>query len=141
MEARQCCVLMIEDEEDDVFFFERALRKLNFPGELLHAHDPDEACRILEERLADCPPQLVISDSFLHKGLLSGLIDWMRAHPVYHHVPVVVHSGMTGQGMEKLATTVHADLFISKGATPDEMVVNVREALLKLPESCRRWLK
>jgi chemotaxis family two-component system response regulator Rcp1 len=68
--ARPYSILVAEDNESDVFLFERALKRQRLGFELIHLRDGDEALAFIrkEGRYADMPrPDLILVDLNLPK--------------------------------------------------------------------------
>ncbi len=88
-------VLLIEDCEDDVFFFRRALRKACGEIDLTHVADGGAAVRFLRETVSssDRLPDLVYLD--LKMPVLNGfeVLDWIRQQPFAGSLRVIVLSG------------------------------------------------
>jgi DNA-binding NtrC family response regulator len=135
-----CDVLLIEHDENDVFFFQRALRELRFPGELLVADSPTQAWQVLKARADNDPPALVVSDCFYREDGLKDLTQWMRAHPTFAATPVVIYSGM--MDAEGFLRREGSEMFavVQKSADVAELPTAVRSVLLHLPAQCREWL-
>ena len=93
-----CHFLLVEDDENDAFLFQRTLAKVG--GSTLH-HCPDTqaAKRYLlgEEHFSDRQrfpfPQAIFCD--LRIGLNSGLdlLKWLRTHALLLAVPLIIFSG------------------------------------------------
>jgi DNA-binding response OmpR family regulator len=135
-----CDVLLIEGDENDVFFFQRGLRGLGFPGVLLVADSPTQAWHMLKHCADENPPALVVSDGFFREDGLKDLVLWMRAHPVFAQTPVVVYSGMTSA--EEYVRRQGGETFpvVLKPVDATELHAALRSVLLHLPADCRQWL-
>ncbi len=92
-------VLLIEDSDDDAFFFRHALKKCGVPSRLFHVSDGGEALRYLEAtRLApDDPaqprPDLVFLDLKLPTFSGFEILSRLREHPMEPPLDVAVLSG------------------------------------------------
>src|SRR5437764_9767231 len=92
-------ILLVEDSEDDVFFFERAWRKAGRPGTLLFLSNCREAMDYLSRQprfanINDFPwPDIVFLD--LKMPMLNGfeLLKWMREQNFSKPFRIVVLSG------------------------------------------------
>jgi CheY-like chemotaxis protein len=88
-------LLLIEDCEDDVFFFRRALRKACAESDLTHVADGGAAVRFLRETVSssDRLPDLIYLD--LKMPVLNGfeVLDWIRQQPFAASLRVIVLSG------------------------------------------------
>lgn len=98
MSTNSYTILLVEDEPNDVFLFERAFRKLNLSGNLQVASDGEAAISYLtgEGEYADRErypiPSLVLLDLKLPR--ISGLeiLSWLRQQPGLKRLLVVVLS-------------------------------------------------
>jgi hypothetical protein len=135
-----CDLLLIEDDENDVFFFQRGLRALGFPGGLLVTDSPAQAWHFLKAHAENNPPALIITHSFYREDGLKDLTQWIRAHPTFARTPVVVYTGMMdaesyfrGQGGEVFPV-------VQKTGDIKQLPHAIRSILLHLPAHCREWL-
>jgi CheY-like chemotaxis protein len=107
-------VLLVEDFDADVFRFRCALSALNFPGKLRVAATIGQARDYLEGRggYADRAyyglPALIVSDLQFRGETGWQFLRWLRAHPDFSHIPVVVLSGVV--------EPVEHDLLVKEGA-------------------------
>lgn len=91
-------ILLVEDSEDDLFFFRRLLNKAGVDVPLAVATDGQQAIDYLKRSLPGAlpapapPPRLVFLD--LKLPLKGGfeVLQWVRAEPALSHVVVVVLS-------------------------------------------------
>lgn len=87
--------LLVEDNEDEERLATRAFKRAEVVGEVVVAHDGEEAIEILKSSL-DKPPVFALLDIKLPR--VSGLevLDWMRQQDVLKGVPAVVLVGSVG---------------------------------------------
>jgi CheY-like chemotaxis protein len=145
---KQCVILLVEDDANDAFFVERALSDLGFDGKVEHVTDTQVARAYVagEGKFGDRGnfpfPDIVISDSAL-SGRGSGieLLEWMRKEPTSKEVPFVILSGEISPQVRQRAEDAGVELLLQKGSNFRDTARALREALLKMPESCRPWLK
>src|SRR5947207_8557869 len=96
MSGTQDCILLVEDDPNDVFFMARAMAKtgVNLPMHI--AQNGEEAIRYLAgdgkyaDRRAYPIPCCVFLD--LKMPFLSGfeVLEWVRAQPAFSDLPVIV---------------------------------------------------
>ncbi len=87
-------ILLVEDSEDDAFFFQWTLRKCTVPCKILHAIDGVAAVRILEDAINQgTPPDLVFLDLKLPNMNGFEVLSWIREHGHESRLDVAVLSG------------------------------------------------
>jgi DNA-binding response OmpR family regulator len=125
-------LLLVEDDENDVFFFQRALQKIDFSHALQVVRDGREAVAYLQgsgeysDRLRFPEPCLVVLDLNLpHKTGLE-VLQWIRTHATNPHVPVVVLTSSTSEEDLREAYQFGTSSYLNKPAHPDEFVALVR---------------
>ena len=109
-------VLLVEDSEDDAFFFRWTLHKCGLECDLVHAADGGAAVRHLEECLGGAKPQpdLVFLD--LKMPAMSGfeVLGWMRERPFQPTLDVAVLSGSEHATDVERATALGASAYYVK---------------------------
>lgn len=91
-------VLYVEDEEDDVFFLKNAFKRLGVDGCLHAVEDGERAIAYLAglppyaDRERHPLPTFVLLD--LNLPIRSGfeVLEWLRSHPQFKNMPVVIFS-------------------------------------------------
>lgn len=89
-------LLWVEDDPNDVFFFERALRKLGLGGRARFLRDGQEALDYLSgsgafaDRTAHPLPDLILLDLKLPRVSGFEVVTWLRSRPELRRIPVVV---------------------------------------------------
>jgi CheY-like chemotaxis protein len=87
-------VLLVEDSEDDAFFFRWTLRKCGVPCEIMQAIDGAEAVRMLEEAFkSGTAPDLVFLDLKLPNMNGFEVLTWIRSQGYESRLDVSVLSG------------------------------------------------
>ena len=125
-------ILLVEDDENDVFFFERAIKLAPVTHPLHVARDGDEAVAYLSGAGAFCNraqfplPALVVLDLNLpHKPGLE-VLKWIRESAPEKAVPVVVLTSSTSERDIQQAERLGANSFLNKPSHPDVLVELVR---------------
>ena len=93
-------ILLIENDESDVFLFRRALAKAGFTGDLRVVGSATEARAYVEntapfkDPLYYRQPNLIVSDFRLAGHTALEFLTWLRLQPAVAHIPVVMLSGV-----------------------------------------------
>lgn len=121
-------ILLVEDDENDVFFFRRAMQSagINHPVEV--ARDGQEAIDYCSgagnfaDRSRYRAPGLIILD--LKLPCVSGfeVLEWLRQNPATLQTIVVVFTSSTAEGDVSRAYTAGANSYLVKQATPEGLV-------------------
>ena len=120
--------VLIEDDEDDVFFFQRAMQKVDWPGAIEILRDGAEAIAYLTgvdsvtDRRQHPTPSLVILD--LNLPIRTGLdvLEALRGCDAGHTTPVVVLTSSTSQVDVRDAYRLGANCYFTKPSHPDGLV-------------------
>src|SRR3954468_24570450 len=120
-------ILLIENEEDDVFLFRRALSRMNFQGTVRVVASVSEAreylqgCGKYNDPLYYPCPDLIVSDMNLPGATGNDFLEWMRKDDRFAPIPFVFLSG-SFLPLDKLrASELGADSFFVKTADIEVM--------------------
>ena len=112
-------ILLVEDSEDDAYFFQRALSRSGRQCSLKHVSDGGAAVKLLREALADAAmiPDLVFLD--LKMPVMSGfeVLEWIRGQSFAETFSVIVLSGSAQEADRLRALELGASEFIVKPIT------------------------
>ena len=92
-------VLLVEDDENDVFLFRRALERTGAPFQLQVARDGGEAQEYLtgggrfQNRELFPFPKFIITDDRMPVVSGDAFLKWLKNHPHFHVVPTIMLSG------------------------------------------------
>lgn len=115
-----CSVLLVDDDENDAFFFRRMAGKLPFPVEVFHVRDATEASVFLKRELhfSQAPvPDLVFTDLTLGTETGLDLLRWLRVHPRLRGLPVIILSGSDNPKLRAEAERLGIQGFMTKPTT------------------------
>lgn len=131
-------VLLVEDSEDDAFFFRHALKKSALPCSLFHVADGGEAMRYLSAAHAapdgDKPwPDLVFLDLKLPSFSGFEILEWMREQRFTLPVSVSILSGSEHAGDVQRALALGASSYRVKPISTDQLKASLGEWLAKTP--------
>ena len=122
-------VLLVEDSDDDAFFFERAFRSAGIPAELVRCADGGEAVAYLERACATIPhfSARVVLFLDLKLPILTGfeVLRWIRSHQLELHV--IVLSGSELQADIELARQLGARDYLVKPISATDLKRHVSD--------------
>ena len=142
-------ILLVEDEENDIFFMKRAAKKIGMLNPLQVAHDGQEAIDYLGGRGAYADrerfplPGLVLLDLKLPRVMGLEVLKWIRQQAqLYGIVVVVLTSSNLGPDID-MAYRLGANSYLVK-PTPDklsEMISAIKQYWLDLNEFAAECLE
>ena len=120
-------ILLVEDNADDVFLFEHALRECGREFDLHVTPSGDEAISYLQRacRGGDVPgypvPKFIVMDSHMPGIDGSDFLRWISENRIYEVVPTVVLSGTDQPSQVKLAFQLGVHGYFVKPAGTKEL--------------------
>jgi CheY-like chemotaxis protein len=130
-------ILLLEDDENDVFLFKRALRKSGIPNPVHVAGDGHEGIAYMAgegkyaDRVSYPLPKVIICDLKMpRKGGLD-FLAWLKDHPGLTVIPTIV---LTSSGEDSDVTTAYR-----LGANTYFIKPNNLEAMQSLVDEIRRY--
>ena len=115
-------ILVVDDDKDEIGFFERALSKTDLECELHQAKTGDDMFKFVDE----LTPDLIFLD--LHLPGKSGIacLKMLRHHQKYDHIPIVIYTHFDKQSFIDDCFKARANSYLVKPLTPDKLkhVVN-----------------
>ena len=130
-------ILLVEDNEDDVFFMRRALTRANLQFNLAVASDGQQALDYLagngrySDRTRHPLPALVFLDLKLPYVHGFDVLEWTRRHPSLKDLPVIVLTSSPEERDRQRARELGAQAYVVKPPTPQSVLDAVR--LLDMP--------
>jgi CheY-like chemotaxis protein len=127
-------VLYAEDNPDDAYFMQRAFEQAGVPNPLIILKDGGQTIQYLEKEASDkrvdsLSPCLLLLDLKLPVKSGFDVLQWLREHPKFITLPVVVVSA-SGQQLDiDLATKMGINDYIIKPSNPTALIKIVRERL------------
>lgn len=118
-------LVVIEDNDGDVFLLERALKKQNFRFEMIHLLDGGEALAFIHRQgaYADTAiPNLILLDLNLSKYTGEDLLREIRSAKHLTGVPVCVWSSSQSRRDETLLSELGVAKFITKPSGLDQFM-------------------
>lgn len=118
-------ILVIEDNASDVFLLERALKKQDFPFELIHLPNGGEALAFIRRQGAYAQaaiPNLIVMDLNLSKYTGEDILREIRAAEHLAGVPVCAWSSSQSRRDQSRLTGLGVARFITKPAGLDQFM-------------------
>lgn len=115
-------LLLVEDHVPDVKVLQRALRSFRTPFKLFVAPDGEIALRYLHGKelyLEGILPDLILLDLNLPKVTGYEVLEEIKAHEDFRHIPVLVLSGSEAQRDVALCYASGAAAYVVKPGSPD----------------------
>jgi CheY-like chemotaxis protein len=118
-------ILLVEDNEDDVFIMERVMRKLPLQHRLQVATDGREAINYLkaaskyENRIEYPLPSLIFLDLKLPFVHGFDVLSWIKGEVLLREIPVAVLTSSPVESDTERAYQLGAKVFLVKPPTPE----------------------
>ena len=136
--SNETTILLLENEENDVFFFRRALKGLGYEGNLQVLASMTKACAYIEGRGQfgeHALPDLIVSDSKLDDGTGAEFFHWLRARPASADIPFILFTGLAPTAVGVALVNAGASAFMTKPTAFPEIKKCVGDILDFLPVS------
>ena len=121
-------LLIVEDEEDDIFFLKRALNKVGVNNPVQVVQDGYLAVEYLkgEGQFADRAcyplPALIFLDLKLPRFHGFEVLKWIRAETTLPPIPVIVLTSSTVKDDIERSYRLGANSYVVKPSTPDHLI-------------------
>jgi CheY-like chemotaxis protein len=132
-EKRISNILLVEDREEDVFFFRRALQKAGLPHAVTHVSDGDEAIKYLssqppyDDRAHYPLPDVVVLDLKMPGRDGFEVLQWLRDQKILKPAPVVVLTSSQRDADRQRTQELGADDYFIKPVSFPELVEVARD--------------
>ena len=142
-------LLLVEDDENDVFFFKRAAKLAGMMNPLHVAKDGRQAIDYLKgtgayaDRTEFPLPSLVLLDLKLPHVMGLDVLKWVRAQPEFQTVIVIVLTSSRLAPDIDTAYRLGANSYVVKPSSPDklqEMLVVIKQYWLELNEPAQECM-
>jgi CheY-like chemotaxis protein len=133
-------ILLIENDDNDVFFFRRALSRCGFPGDVRVVQTAWQARNYLEGRgeFKDRDyyrvPGLIVCDLHLPGATGIEFVQWLREEPEFKNIPLIIWTGsMTSEALQTMVAAgasgyqIKTPNFQQLCAAVEEMLKNVEK--------------
>lgn len=128
-------VLLVEDNEDDIFFMKMACQRTGIPHAFHVVTDGEEALQYLAgtgvfaDRSTHPLPDLVFLDIKLPKRDGHKVLEWIRSKDVFKNLPVVMLTSSLAESDVSRAYALGVTSYLHKIASPAEFGQGVRVIL------------
>src|ERR1700712_4717381 len=122
-------ILLVEDDESDVFLLKRAFKDVGFVCRLTLAIDGQDAVDILSKRQTandDRLPALIILDLKMPRRNGMDVLEWLRKTPAFRCLTVFIFSSSEHRDDVEKAYTLGANAFLVKPPSVEERADFVR---------------
>jgi CheY-like chemotaxis protein len=124
MDTTKSDLLLVEDSEDDAFFFKRTLEKSGLGCTVHRVSDGAEAIDFLQsisDARSDAFPKVVFLD--LKMPVLNGfeVLDWLQTQPFTLQMQVIVLSGSEHENDKVRAAQMGAKAYLVKPVTTSDL--------------------
>ena len=125
-------IVLIEDNEADVFLIEKALESIRHPFETSHFRDGAEALPALLDAPETELPDVILLDLNMPRCNGLDILQKIRSSPKLTGIPVGILTGSVASSDQQRAGTIGASRYIHKAAAYETFVGNVSEAVLAM---------
>ena len=117
-------ILIAEDDDNDFFFLERALRKTSFEGNILRAADGSETIEVLQTMCTQRPslPALGLIDLKMPRCDGFAVLAWRQKHCELSCIPLIVLSSSRIESDVRRAYDLGASSFTMKPMIANDYV-------------------
>ena len=124
-------IFLVEDSEDDAFFFRWTLRKCSVPTNLVHVLDGAAAIQHLQAVFAGTQPRPDIVFLDLKVPSFSGfeVLEWLRQSAAATPLRVVVLSGSEHATDISRAAALGAEAYFVKPITVEQMQARLSQSM------------
>ena len=125
-------ILLIEDDDHDIFFVQKAMERAGAGDTVQAVHDGEEAILYLrgEGQYADRTrfplPNVILTDLKMPRMDGFTFLRWLRTHPECSVIPTIVYSSSGQEQDVKEAYLLGANSYLVKPTDLNEMVETLR---------------
>ncbi|MBA4147526.1 MAG: response regulator [Verrucomicrobia bacterium] len=120
-------IFLAEDEGNDVFLMQRAIRKMNAPINLQRVKDGEEAIEYLSGRYkyADRElyplPNLILLDINMPRKTGFDVLEWLKQQVTLNHIPVIMLTSSKVKTDKDRALVLGASAYLVKPLSFDQL--------------------
>jgi chemotaxis family two-component system response regulator Rcp1 len=118
-------VLLVDDNEDDVFLTTEAFQEANVNAEIIVHRDGVDALAFLHDKTHKKPHLILLDLNMPRKDGRETLAE-LKSDPDLKNIPVVILTTSDSESDIEQAYNLHANSFITKPINFDEFVISVK---------------
>jgi len=132
---RSSAILLIENDDGDVFFFRRAIAKTGWSGEVRVVGTATEARAYMEnahpftDKEYYPRPRLIVADYRLSGHTALEFVEWLHGEPALADIPIVILSGAIAALSAEVLDQIKPAGFIQKTADIEKLAEAVEPFL------------
>jgi CheY-like chemotaxis protein len=107
-------LVLVENDDDDVFFIERALQKSGLQPSVTRLSDGQDAIDYFSENRDGNRPDWVMLDVQMPRKNGFEVLRWLRSHPLYQRLRVMILTSSDDPRDVSEAKHLGADEFVTK---------------------------
>lgn len=130
-ERKRIQVLLADDDEDDRFFFERALNKMSIPIQFSSVEDGEELIHFLSKNKPALPDVLFLDINMPRKNGYECLVE-IKSNNDIKNLPVIMYSTSLEEPIADALYDKGAHYYLRKGSFPE--LVKYLELILAMLE-------
>lgn len=125
-------VLIAEDDPDDRNFISFAFQENNLDGNFHFAFDGEEAISYMSalETSGNLCPNLIILDLNMPKKNGKDVLQWLKAHPFYCRIPVIILTTSSNEEEVNLLYSLGASAYFIKPFSVPELSEIIKKLYL-----------
>ena len=128
LRGRFFTVLLVEDSEDDLVLYKRAMQQNHFQNPLQRVNDGNEAIAYLQgegaysDRKRFGYPGLILTDLNMPNKNGLEMLGWIKTHPKFRVLPTIMISSSRNPEDIRAAYNAGADAYMLKEGNPENLV-------------------
>ncbi|SRR5579885_2528244 len=127
MATTQYRLLVIEDNDADIFLIQRALRENNIPADVTVCRDGESAVHLLSSREMENPPDAIIIDLALPRIEGLDVLRHILHRPAYVDTPIMVFTSSPSPSDRHRVELLSAARYVQKPSGLDNFLREVAE--------------
>jgi CheY-like chemotaxis protein len=128
-------LVVVENDDNDLFFLQRALRKKGFTCPLIRLTDGQDAIEYFSHLHAEECPHVVLLDLNMPRKDGFDVLQWLRQNPSYGSMPVIILSSSDEPSDIIKAQTLQATKFLQKKNLYREVIESLESFLETTPDA------